>query len=148
MRKGGNQTGLWYAFNDKAEQVTENGYPYLEISEDLGIVVTLPNHLQTVYGFNGSKSDNFMVRDIEEMTYNKPEWDENGDRKVGIATLMRYRTPDGHEGLCTVNGDIVTEPLYWEVQPISKDTYLCTYKNTQAGVIVNSNGEIVKQQNE
>lgn len=44
-----------------------------------------------------------MVRDIEEMIYNKPEWDENGDRQVGIATLMRYRTPDGHEGLCTTN---------------------------------------------
>lgn len=147
MRKGDSQTGLWYAFNDKAEQVTKTGYPILEISEDLGIVVTLPNHLQVVYGFDGSKSDHFMVRDIEEMTYNKPEWDENGDRKVGITTLMRYRTPDGHEGLCTVNGDIVTEPLYWEVQPISKDTYLCTYKDTQVGVIINSKGEIVKQQN-
>lgn len=147
MRKGGSETGLWYAFNDKAEQVTETGYPILEISEDLGIVATLPNHLQVAYGFDGTKSDNFMVRDMEEMTYNKPEWDENGDRQVGITTLMRYRMPDGHEGLCTVNGDIVTEPLYWEVQPISKDTYLCTYKDTQAGVIINSKGEIVKQQN-
>lgn len=61
---------------------------------------------------------------------------------------MRYRMPDGHEGLCTVNGDIVTEPLYWEVKPVSKDTYLCTYKDTQAGVIINSKGEIVKRQND
>lgn len=148
MRKGGCENGLWYAFNDKAEQVTQEGYQILEIFEDLGIVATLPNHLQVAYGFDGTKSDNFIVRDIEEMTYNKPEWDENGDRQVGITTLMRYRMPDGHEGLCTVNGDIVTEPLYWEVQPISKDTYLCTYKDTQAGVIINSKGEIVKQQNE
>lgn len=148
MRKGDSETGLWYAFNDKAEQVTHEGYPKLEISEDLGIVVTLPNHLQIAYSFDGTKSDYFMVRDMEEMTYNKPEWDENGDRQVGITTLMRYRMPDGHEGLCTVNGDIITEPLYWDVQPISKDTYLCTYKDTQVGVIINSRGEIVKQQNE
>ncbi len=148
MRKGGSQTGLWYAFNDKAEQVTKTGYPVLEISEDLGIVVTLPNHLQAIYGFDGMKSDNFMVRDIEEMTYNKPEWDENGDREVGIATLMRYRTLDGHEGLCSSNGEIVSEPLYWSIQAVDKDTYLCTYKDTQAGVIINSKGEIVKQQNE
>lgn len=146
MRKGDNQTGLWYAFNDKGEQVTETGYPVLEISEDLGIVTTLPNHLQVAYGFDGTISDNFLVRDIEEMTYNKPEWDDNGDRVVGITTLMRYRTPDGHEGLCTANGDIVTEPIYWEIQPISKDTYLCTYKDTQAGVIINSKGEIVKHE--
>lgn len=148
MRKGGSQTGLWYAFNDKAEPVTDTGYHNLEISEDLGIVVTLPNHLQAVYGFDGTRSDNFMVRDIEEMTYNKPEWDENGDREIGITTLMRYRTPDGHEGLCTTAGDIITEPLYWSIQPIDKDTYLCSYKDTQAGVIVNSKGEIVRHRNE
>lgn len=146
MRKGGSQTGLWYAFNDKAEQVTDTGYHNLEISEDLGIIVTLPNHLQAAYGFDGTKSDNFMVRDIEEMTYNKPEWDENGDRKVGITTLMRYRTADGHEGLCSSNGEIVTEPLYWSIQAVDKDTYLCTYKDTQAGVIINSKGEIIKHQ--
>lgn len=148
MRKGGSQTGLWYAFNDKAEPVTDTGYHNLEISEDLGIVVTLPNHLQTAYGFDGTRSENFMVRDIEEMTYNKPEWDENGDREVGITTLMRYRTPDGHEGLCTTGGDIITEPLYWSIQPIDRDTYLCSYKDTQAGVIINSKGEIVKHRNE
>lgn len=148
MRKGGSQTGLWYAFNDKAEPVTDTGYHNLEISEDLGIVVTLPNHLQTAYGFDGTRSENFMVRDIEEMTYNKPEWDENGDREVGITTLMRYRTPDGHEGLCTTGGDIITEPLYWSIQPIDRDTYLCSYKDTQAGVIINSKGEIVKNRNE
>lgn len=147
MRKGGSEDGLWYAFNDRAEQVTDEGYPVLDISEDLGIVATLPNHLQVAYGFDGVKSDNFMVRDMEEMTYNKPEWDENGDRQIGITTLMRYRMPDGHEGLCTVSGDIVTEPLYWEIHPIGKDTYLCTYKDTQGGVIINSKGEIVKYQN-
>lgn len=46
MRTGDSETGLWYAFNDKAEQVTHEGYPILEISEDLGTVATLPNHLQ------------------------------------------------------------------------------------------------------
>lgn len=64
MRKGGSETGLWYAFNDNAEQVTETGYPILEISEDLGIVATLLNHLQVAYGFDGTKSDNFLIRDI------------------------------------------------------------------------------------
>lgn len=147
MRKGDSEDGLWYAFNDKGEQVTEIGYPVLEISEDLGIVATLPCKLQVAYGFDGTKSDKFLVQDVEEMTYNKPEWDKDGNREVGITTLMRYRMPDGHEGLCTAAGDIVTEPLFWEVQPIGKDTYLCTYKDTRAGVIVNSKGEIVKQQN-
>lgn len=54
---------------------------------------------------------------------------------------------DGYEGLCTVDGSLVTEPLYWEVLPLTKDTYLCRYKDASAGVIVNSKGEIVKQGN-
>ena len=53
---------------------------------------------------------------------------------------------DGYEGLCTVDGNLVTEPLYWEVLPLAKDMYLCRYKDASAGVIVNSKGEIVKQE--
>lgn len=147
-RKGDNLSGLWYAINDKAEVITETGYPEISITEDAGVIATLPNHLQVSYGFDGVKSDNFILCYIDDLTYYLPELDENGDRKVGFSTLMRYRVADGHEGLCTVNGDIITEPLYWQINPISKDTYLCTYKDTQAGVIVNSKGEIVKHNNE
>lgn len=66
-RKGDCETGLWYALNDKAELVTETGYPQMEITEDLGIVVTLPNHLQVAYDFNDEKSDQFLCRDLEKM---------------------------------------------------------------------------------
>lgn len=146
-RKGDCETGLWYALNDKAELVTETGYPQMEITEDLGIVVTLPNHLQVAYDFNGVKSDQFLCRDLEKMYYDKDEWDEEGNKIIGATTLMRYRMSDGYEGLCTVDGDIITEPIYWEVMPITKDTYLCKYKDASAGVIVNSKGEIVQHQN-
>lgn len=146
-RKGDCETGLWYALNDKAELVTETGYPQMEITEDLGIVVTLPNHLQVAYGFNGVKSDQFLCRDLEKMYYDKDEWDEEGNKIIDATTLMRYRMSDGYEGLCTVDGDIITEPIYWEVMPITKDTYLCKYKDASAGVIVNSKGEIVQHQN-
>lgn len=54
---------------------------------------------------------------------------------------------DGYEGLCTIDGNIVTEPLYWEVLPLTKYTHLCRYKDAAAGVIVNSKGEIVNYEN-
>lgn len=146
-RKGDCETGLWYALNDKAEIVTETGYPQMEITEDPGIVVTLPNHLQVAYDFNGEKSDQFLCRDLEKMYYDKDEWDEEGNKIIDATTLMRYRMSDGYEGLCTVDGVIITEPIYWEVMPITKDTYLCKYKDASAGVIVNSKGEIVQHQN-
>lgn len=119
----------------------------MEITEDLGIVVTLPNHLQVAYDFNGEKYDQFLCRDLEKMYYDKDEWDEEGNKIIDATTLIRYRMSDGYEGLCTVDGDIITEPIYWEVMPITKDTYLCKYKDASAGVIVNSKGEIVQHQN-
>ncbi len=146
-REGDSQTGLWYALNDRAELVTEIGYPEITISEDLGIVATLPNHLQVPYGFDGTKSDKFLCRDLEKMYYDKDEWDEEGNKTIDATTLMRYRMSDGYEGLCTVDGNIITEPIYWEVAPITKDTYLCKYKDASAGVIVNSKGEIVQHPN-
>lgn len=147
VRDGDSQTGLWYVLNDKAQPVTEIGYPEITVSEDLGIVATLPNHLQVSYGFDGTKSDKFLLYEVEKMYYDKDEWDKDGNRLIDATTLMRYRMSDGYEGLCTVDGDIVTEPLYWEVLPLTKDTYLCRYKDASAGVIVNSKGEIVKQEN-
>jgi len=146
-RKGGSETGLWYALNDKAEVITETGYSDITITEDLGIVATLPNHLQVAYGFDGTKSDRFLCRDLEKMYYDKDEWDDDGNKIIDATTLMRYRMSDGYEGLCTIVGNIITEPIYWEVTPITKDTYLCKFKYASAGVIINSKGEIVKQQN-
>ena len=146
-REGDSQTGLRYALNDRAELVTEIGYPEITISEDFGIIATLPNHLQVSYGFDGTKSDKFLCRDLEKMYYDKDEWDEEGNKIIDATTLMRYRMSDGYEGLCTVDGDIITEPIYWEIAPITKDTYLCKYKDASAGVIVNSKGEIVQHQN-
>ena len=146
-REGDSQTGLWYALNDRAELVTEIGYPEITISEDFGIIATLPNHLQVSYGFDGTKSDKFLCRDLEKMYYDKDEWHEEGNKIIDATTLMRYRMSDGYEGLCTVDGDIITEPIYWEIAPITKDTYLCKYKDASAGVIVNSKGEIVQHQN-
>lgn len=146
VRKGDSQTGLWYVLNDKAQPVTEIGYPEITVTDDLGIVATLPNHLQVSYGFDGTKSDKFLLYEVEKMYYDKDEWDKDGNRLIDATTLMRYRMSDGYEGLCTVDGNIVTEPLYWEVLPLTKDTYLCRYKDASAGVIVNSRGEIIKQQ--
>lgn len=147
VQKTAENGGLYYAYNDSAKQVTKTGYPNLDISEELGIVVTLPNHLQVSYGFDGTRSNQFLCREVEKMYIEKNERDEEGNPLTEETTLMRYRMSDGYEGLCTVDGTIVTEPLYWEVLPISKDTYHCKYKDADAGVIINSKGEIVKHQN-
>ncbi len=144
MRRGDCETGLWYAFTDKAEPVNEMGVEQLEITEDLGVIYTLPNHLKMVVDFDGNQMEKFLCRDIEALYYDTEQRDTTNNFIPAKCTLYRYRMDDGYEGLCRENGDIVTEPLYWNVQPISKDLYHCTYKDSGVGVIINSNGEITE----
>lgn len=142
MRKGIEESELWYAFTDKAEAINMDGVKTIEISDDLGVIYTLPNHLKMVVDFEGNRQEKFLCQDIEPMYYNSDNRDKEGNLIEERTTLYRYRMSDGYEGLCKANGDIVTEPLYWVVKPIGKDLYHCTYKDTNSGVIINSNGEI------
>lgn len=144
MRKGKDGEGLWYALTDKAEPVNMDGVRVLEINDDLGVIYTLPNHLKMVVDFEGNRNEKFLCLHIEEMYYTTDNRDKDGNLVEERTTLYRYRMSDGYEGLCKANGDIVTEPLYWIIKPIGKDLYHCTYKDTESGVIINSNGDISK----
>lgn len=142
MRKGIEDSELWYAYTDKAEPVNMDGVMALEINDDLGVIYTLPNHLKMVVDFDGNRLEKFLCQDIEAMYYTSDNRDKDGNLIDEKATLYRYRMSDGYEGLCKADGDIVTEPLYWMIKPIGKDLYHCTYKDTRSGVIINSRGEI------
>lgn len=142
MRKGQEESELWFAFTDNAEPVNMDGVREIEITEDLGVIYTLPNHMKMVVDFDGNQQEKFLCQDIEAMYYTSDNRDKEGNLIEERTTLYRYRMSDGYEGLCKENGEIVTEPLYWVVKPIGKDLYHCTYKDTHSGVIINSNGEI------
>lgn len=144
MREGDSDSGLWYAFTDKAEPVNDTGVSELDIDGDLGVIYTLPNHLKMVVGFDGNRMEKFLCQDIEVMYYDSEQRDTANAFIPARCTLYRYRMDDGYEGLCRENGDIVTEPLYWTVRPIGKDLYHCIYKDSGVGVIINSKGEITK----
>ena len=146
-RQGDNETGLWYALDDLAQIVGDGtGYSNIDISPDLGVVCTLPDHTIIAYDFSGGVSKDFYIKDAETLYYETDDRDDEGNFIVAPATLMRYRMADGYEGLCDKNGNAVTPPSFWQVSPVGKDLYLCTYKDTAAGVFVNSKGEIVQNQ--
>jgi len=145
MGKGDEENRLWYAFTDSATPVEMDGVKTLDISEDLGVIYSLPNHMQMVVDFDGNRQELFLCQDIEPMHYTSDNRDKDGDFVQERTTLYSYRMADGYEGLCNPNGDTVTAPLYWAIKPISKDLYLCTYKDTNSAVIINSKGEVTMQ---
>jgi len=144
MRKGDRYTGLWYAYTDKGERVNETGVLYLEITDELGVIFTQPDHLKWAVDFDGNESNVFLCQELEPMYYDTDSRDSTGCIIQARCTLYRYRMDDGYEGLCREDGEIVTGPLYWNVRPIGRDLYHCTYKDSEVGVIINSKGEITK----
>ena len=46
------------------------------------------------------------------------------------------------KGLITVEGYIVTMPLYKDIQAIGADLYLCTISDYSENVIINGKGQI------
>lgn len=147
MSKGTGNDKLWYAFDDMARQVTDVGYLEIEITQEYGVIATLPNNLMFSFGFDGQKSDAFFLRNIETMYYETDDYDENGEKIYAPTTLKIYSMPNGNEGLCTASGRIVTKPLYCEIRSAGKDLYLCKL-GRKIGVLINSKGEIIKQTEE
>lgn len=76
--------------------------------------------------------DEDIVEELEEFYHPK-----------ATARLRAYVAGDGYEGLMTSDGYKVTMPLYWEIEALDHDLYLCSSKSGDK-VIVNGKGEIVK----
>ena len=89
----------------------------------------------------------------EEIVYRKNTTVDAGDGIVedledcyhpkATTRLRAYVAGDGYEGLMTADGHKVTMPLYWEIEALDHDLYLCATKNGDK-VIVNGKGEIVR----
>jgi len=126
-----------------------------------GIInVTLPDHTIREYDMEGKLINDFCISSFrmleyekEEIVYRKKTTINDGDSIVReleecyhpktTARLRAYVAGDGYEGLMTADGHKVTMPLYWEIEALDHDLYLCASKNGDK-VIVNGKGEIVK----
>lgn len=137
--------------------------PLSECSINIGdgtIDVTLPDHTMRKYDMNGTLINDFYIANVRMLEYEKEEiiYRDNVVNKVddelteileesyhpkATARLRAYVAGDGYEGLMTADGHKVTMPLYWEIEALDHDLYLCGAKNGDK-VIVNGKGEIVK----
>ena len=137
--------------------------PLTECSISIGdgtIDVTMPDHTMRKYDMNGTLINDFYIASVRMLEYEKEEiiYRNNVVNKVddelteileesyhphATARLRAYVAGDGYEGLMSADGRKVTMPLYWEIEALDNDLYLCASKNGDK-VIVNGNGDIVK----
>lgn len=124
------------------------------------IDVTMHDHTMRKYDMEGTLINDFYITSVRMLEYEKEEiiYRDNVVNKVddelteileesyhphATARLRAYVAGDGYEGLMTADGHKVTMPLYWEIEALDHDLYLCATKNGDK-VIVNGKGEIVR----
>lgn len=138
--------------------------PLMECSSmyisDSIINVTMLDHSIRNYDMQGTLINDFYISSVRMLEYEKEEMvcrkksvNEVGKEVVEVmadfyhpkatARLRAYIAGDGFEGLMTADGHKVTMPLYWDIQALDYDLYLCSTKNGDK-VIVNGKGEVVK----
>ena len=146
-------------FDDSLRLVLQGEWSDVTISGDDGFVVSGQDHWQRRYGYNGKLIDNFLCDRIETLSYKTGEtgyrtnrFVNDGDESVyseeypieAVASLKKYVTSNNWEGLMTLDGRPVTPPLYWSIEAIGKNLFLCHYdQSAKYGVLLNEKGEIV-----
>jgi len=161
-----NDFKLWQLQKGEKEAVLDSELkPILPLTEcsiyiDETIVVTLPDHTIRMYDKNGTLINDFYISRVRMLEYEKEEIvyrknktvdDEDGIVEEQVeyyhpretARLRAYVAGDGYEGLMTAYGRKVTMPLYWDIEALGQDLYLCSSKNGDK-LIVNGKGEIVR----
>lgn len=124
------------------------------------IHMTLPDHTMRKLTLQGELINDFYITGVRTLEYSKEEvlyrtdktTDDEGHivdttiesyHPVANAKRKAYVAGDCYEGLMSVDGHIITKPLYKDITAIGYDLYLCDVSNGDQ-VIVNGQGEIIK----
>ena len=140
--------GFWSGYDSEGRHglLKDNGevllpfefdYIYVHYREDY-IYARRLNHVDQVYDCEGNLVNVFSFNNVTTMDYESEEFVYRKDleeyiRKTETANCMRYTTSDYHYGLMDKNGNVITLPLYTDIDAIGKDCYLC---ESEAGTVI------------
>ena len=112
--------------NVEGEIVLPVMYDYVSIHEgDSSIYVTRHDHVDQVLDFDMNIINSCNFSEVEKMEYDTDEYDEEGILKSATAKCLRYRNTDWYYGLMDRSGNMVTLPLYSDIEAIGPDRYQC-----------------------
>lgn len=145
--------GFWigYDSDDNYGVYTEGGdillpfefdYIRIDYSDDYIKARTL-DHVDQVYDFEGHLVNACSFDQISKLEFESDEFEyqtylEEYVRKTVPANCMSYMSSDYHYGLMDKNGNIITPPLYDDIDAIAKDRYFCS--SDKGSVILDDKG--------
>ena len=106
--------------------------------QDSCIFVRHLSGLSQVLDFGCNVINPCNYTEVHKLTYQTDEIDEEGVFKLAPATCLMYSTDNWDYGLMDKDGNIVTPPLYSDIEAIGRDRYRCA--GSKGSVILDSKG--------
>jgi hypothetical protein len=143
------KNGRWGVVNDSAKLIFPCEYRITSVKEDNGIFLTDSANYCRRYSLTGELLDNFVVKNVSELTYDSQVVDEDGTVVYKTARCLEYEVPGSMYGLMTKGGHPLTAPKFINIVAIGEDLYLghyeSEYSGNEEGVLMNSKGEILRR---
>jgi hypothetical protein len=141
------KNGRWGIVNDSGQLIFPCEYRITSVKEDNGIFLTDSTNYCRRYSLTGELLDDFVVKNVSELTYDSQVVDEDGTVVYKKARCLEYEVPGSMYGLMTKDGHPLTAPKFINIVAISEDLYLghyeSEYSSNEEGVLMNSKGEIL-----
>ena len=102
-----------------------------------------PDKVDMIFDFDGNIVNACNYLGVMRLKYESNELDNDGCFKQAVAHLMAYYTSGSYYGLIDLDGNLITEPEYYDITAISADRYLC--EGPLGSVILNDKGEKCKK---
>ena len=69
-------------------------------------------------------------------------YDKKGDRIEKVALCRKYMAEDGYWGLMNRYGEVISLPLYENINALDNNTYLCSFTEDKH-ILLNSKGQMI-----
>ena len=117
-------------------------YNMAQVVSGKGIILAMENHTLNRFDFNGSLLDRNVFSEVMDMTYNSDTYDKKGDRIEKVALCRKYMAEDGYWGLMNRYGEVISLPLYENINALDNNTYLCSFTEDKH-ILLNSKGQMI-----
>ena len=117
----------WGVLSDSLVEILPCEYEMVTISEDNGIYVSLADHTQKRYDYDGSVLNDFICGNVYQLSYDTGEYDDEGNSVMATAQCWMYMVETGYCGLMSTDGKPITPPLYRGIEALRKGIYRCSF---------------------
>lgn len=140
---------MWYAKkNGKVGVIGSDGkfvvpceYENIKIYPDSGIYVDMEDHTRKRLDYEGNVVDDFVFDNMRAIKYKPEVLNEDSDPNQFASDIIYQYNVDNYYGLMTLNGRILTPPLYSSVGAIAPNIFQCHFADSKGSILLNSKGE-------